>query len=103
MGNNEEQEFYTDGVGQIQYAAGMIRCNFISLVPEQDGKNLTAKSRVRLVMPPQGLLNTFNSMQQLIDKLLEAGVLHRANPAQVAAPAEKPAAKPAAKTAKKKK
>ena len=98
MGNNEEQEFYADGVGQIQFAAGMVRCNFISLLPEKDGKTLTAKNRFHLVMPPQGLLNTFNSMQQLIDKLLEAGVLQRSKPVQDAAPA----AKPAAKTAKKK-
>ena len=26
-------------------------------------------------MPPQGFLGAFNSMQQLIDKLVEAGVL----------------------------
>ena len=28
-------------------------------------------------MPPQGFLTAFNSMQQLIDKLLEAGVLQK--------------------------
>jgi ribosomal protein S20 len=28
-------------------------------------------------MPPQGFLNAFNSMQQLIDKLLEAGILQK--------------------------
>jgi ribosomal protein S20 len=28
-------------------------------------------------MPPQGFLAAFNSMQQLIDKLVEAGVLKK--------------------------
>jgi hypothetical protein len=28
-------------------------------------------------MPPQGFLSAFNSMQNLIDKLLEAGVLQK--------------------------
>ena len=31
----------------------------------------------RIIMPPQGFLGAFNSMQQLIDKLLEAGVLQK--------------------------
>jgi hypothetical protein len=38
-------------------------------------------------MPPQGFLGAFNSMQQLIDKLLEAGVLQKNAPAE--APAKK--------------
>ena len=32
---------------------------------------------VRVIMPPQGFLGAYNSMQQLIDKLLEAGVLQK--------------------------
>lgn len=94
--NQEEPEFYADGVGQIQFAAGMVRCNFISLLPEKDGKTLTAKNRFHLVMPPQGFLNTFNSMQQLIDKLLEAGILQRGK-----APVKEVAAEPAVKSTKK--
>ena len=31
----------------------------------------------RVIMPPQGFLSTFSSMQQLIDKLVEAGVLQK--------------------------
>lgn len=28
-------------------------------------------------MPPQGFLGAYNSMQQLIDKLLDAGILQK--------------------------
>lgn len=98
----EEPEFYADGIGQIQFAAGMIRYNFVSLVPENDGKTLSARSRVRLVMPPQGFLNTFNSMQQLIEKLLEAGVLKRGSAVETAeVPAVKEAPVKASKKSKK--
>ena len=43
----------------------------------EDGKTPSTQSNVRIVMPPQGFLAAFNSMQQLIDKLLEAGVLQK--------------------------
>ena len=59
------------------FAGGMIRFDFVTLQPEEDGKAPTPQSNARVIMPPQGFLMTFNSMQQLIDKLIEAGVLQK--------------------------
>ena len=73
----DKKEIYADGVGQIHFAGGMVRYDFVTLQPTEDGKAPEAKSNVRVIMPPQGFLNAFNSMQQLIDKLLEAGVLQK--------------------------
>jgi hypothetical protein len=74
MRNNE---IFADGIGQIHFAGGMVRFDFITLQPEAEGTNPTPLSSLRIIMPPQGFLNTFNSMQQLIDKLLDAGVLKK--------------------------
>ena len=72
-----KKEIFADGIGQIHFADGMVRFDFVTLQPEEDGQAPIPQSNVRVIMPPQGFLGTFNSMQQLIDKLLEAGVLQK--------------------------
>ncbi len=73
----EKKEIFADGIGQIHFAGNMVRFDFVTLQPEADGKAPIPQSNVRVIMPPQGFLSAFNSMQQLIDKLLEAGVLQK--------------------------
>ena len=73
----DKKEIYADGIGQIHFAGNMVRYDFVTLQPEEDGKAPTPQSNVRIIMPPQGFLAAFNSMQQLIDKLVEAGILQK--------------------------
>ena len=73
----DKKEIFADGIGQIHFAGNMVRFDFVTLQPEADGKAPIPQSNVRVIMPPQGFLSAFNSMQQLIDKLLEAGVLQK--------------------------
>jgi len=72
----EKKEIFADGIGQIHFAGGMVRFDFVTLQPK-DGENPAPEANVRIIMPPQGFLGAFNSMQQLIDKLLKAGVLQK--------------------------
>ena len=72
-----EKEIFADGIGQIHFAGGMVRFDFVTLQPNAEGKEPTPEYKERIIMPPQGFLNAFQSMQNLIDKLLEAGVLQK--------------------------
>ncbi len=72
----DKREIFADGIGQIHFAGGMVRFDFVTLQPKEGG-NPTPEVTERIIMPPQGFLGAFNSMQQLIDKLLEAGVLQK--------------------------
>lgn len=72
-----KKELFADGIGQIHFAGGMVRFDFVTLQPTEDGKAPKAEATMRVIMPPQGFLGAFNSMQQLIDKLLKAGVLQK--------------------------
>ncbi|MGE4563241.1 MAG: hypothetical protein AB7F32_00090 [Victivallaceae bacterium] len=74
---DNKKEIFADGIGQIHFAGGMVRFDFVTLQPGEDGKAPTPVVNERIIMPPQGFLGAFNSMQQLIDKLLEAGVLQK--------------------------
>lgn len=73
----EKKEIFADGIGQIHFAGGMVRYDFVTLQPEEEGKAPVPRANFRIIMPPQGFLATFNSMQQLIDKLLDAGILQK--------------------------
>ena len=70
-----KKEIYADGLGQIHFAGNMIRFDFITLQPGENGAAPTPEYNERIIMPPQGFLAAFDSMQQLIDKLVDAGVL----------------------------
>lgn len=73
----EKKEIFADGIGQIHFAGGMIRFDFATIQPEEGGQNPVLKDNVRIIMPPQGFINAFNSMQQMVAKLVEAGVLKK--------------------------
>ena len=72
----DKKEIFADGIGQIHFAGNMVRFDLVSLQPEE-GKAPRAEGQVRIIMPPQGFLGAFDSMQKLIDKLIEAGVLKK--------------------------
>ncbi len=72
-----KKEIFADGIGQIHFAGGMVRFDFVTLQPGEDGAAPTPLVKERIIMPPQGFLGAFNSMQQLIDKLVEAGILQK--------------------------
>ena len=72
-----KKEIYADGIGQIHFAGNMVRFDFMTLQPGAEGTAPTPEYNERIIMPPMGFLGAFNSMQQLIDKLLAAGVLKK--------------------------
>lgn len=63
-----KKEIFADGIGQIHFGGGMVRFDFVTLQPGEDGAAPTPVVNERIIMPPQGFLGAFNSMQQLIDQ-----------------------------------
>ena len=77
-------EIFADGIGQIKLAGGMIRCDLVTLENKDEAsEELIPHVTNRIIMTPNGFLATFNSMQQLIDKLVDAGVLSKEVPQNV--------------------
>ena len=73
----DKMELYVDGIGKIHFTGGMIRYDMVTLEPNESGKEPTPQEKMRIIMPPDGFLATFNTMQKLIDQLVEAGVLKK--------------------------
>lgn len=75
--STEPAQTFADGIGNINFSGGMVRIDLVSLNPAQNGQAVTTTPVNRVVMPVNGLLQSFATMQQFIDKLVEAGVLQR--------------------------
>lgn len=69
-------EQYIDGLKQIHFVAGMVRMDTFVLEPKDDGEPDQTPA-ARLLMTPQGFVGMLGAMQQMADKLVEAGVLQK--------------------------
>ncbi|MEO5339973.1 MAG: hypothetical protein H7837_05550 [Magnetococcus sp. MYC-9] len=74
-------ESYVEGIGDISFNLGMVRMNLVSLShTERDGSgNPVPEVRQHVVMSLRGFLVSLAAMQNMADKLVEAGVLQRRN------------------------
>jgi len=90
-----EKEVFVDGVGQIHFTGGMIRLDFITIQPNgENGEDVKPEVKERVIMTPQGFLSVYGTMNQLIEKLVENGVLGRKDEAIVeSVPETKPTTK----------
>ena len=83
-------EIFADGVSEVNIASGLARINFVSLsgTLKDDKGNPQRELRQRVVITPQGVLELFGALQQVIERLVEAGLIQRrpdANAASVGA------------------
>lgn len=69
-------EIFADGVGRIDFAGGVVRIELVSLDPAAQGPERN-EVRQRIVMPLEGYLQAINTMGDLVNKLVEAGLLKR--------------------------
>ena len=73
----ERSEVYADGMGEITLSGGMVRIDLVSL--SSDNKDAEGRPeldvRQRIVMPPDGFLRSFSAMEDLVQKLMKAGLV----------------------------
>jgi hypothetical protein len=81
-------EIFADGVGRVDFVSGVVRIELVSLEPTESGQG-KMEVRQRIAMPVDGFLHSLNTMGDLVNKLVEAGVLKR-NEQQPGAIAAKP-------------
>ena len=77
-------EIFADGVGRVDFVSGVVRIELVSLEPTDSGQG-RMEVRQRIAMPVDGFLHSLNTMGDLVNKLVEAGVLKR-NEQNTAAP-----------------
>jgi len=81
---------FTDGIGNITLMDGIVRFDLVELRAGPDNKPVPARSG-SLAMPLPGFLRTVEQMNQVVNRLVEQGVLTRNAPARPDAAASAPA------------
>ena len=85
-----------DGIGAISLADGVVRFDMMSITSIQDGKAVAARSG-GLAMSLPAMIKVHDQLGQMINELVQKGVLQKNEPqAKAAQPAT---AAPASKTA----
>ena len=67
---------FIDGVSQVHFLNGNIRLDTFVLQGQQDAEPQQMEN-TQLVLTPQGFLSMLGAMQQLAEKLAEAGILQK--------------------------
>ncbi len=71
-------ETFIDGIGSISFVGGVIRADLVKIVPDEKDKDKTSLESVqRLIITPQGFLQSANVINDLVNKLTEAGVIQQ--------------------------
>ena len=73
------REVFADSIGRVDFSAGVVRIELVSLDPAAEGGQ-KMEVRQRVVMPLEGFLQSLTTMGDLANKLVEAGVLKRNPP-----------------------
>lgn len=76
-------EVFADTIGRIDFASGVVRFELVSLEPAGEGAG-RMEVRQRVAMPIEGMLSAMNTMGQLVNKLIESGVVQRRAPSEQA-------------------
>ena len=76
------EEVFADGIGEISFEHGVFRIDLVSISATKKGKDNkpVLQFKQRIVMPPDGFLRSFASMERVIKRLVDAGAIKRAEP-----------------------
>ena len=74
---SESKDIFADGIGEITLSGGMVRMDLVSLVGSQKDSENKPKLEFsqRIVMPPDGFLRSFSAMENLVNQLIESGLV----------------------------
>ena len=67
---------FIDGVSQVHFLNGNIRLDTFVLQGQQDAEPVPLEN-AQLVLTPQGFLSMLGAMQNIAEKLAEAGLLQK--------------------------
>jgi len=86
-----EQKFI-DGVQEISINQGVVRVDMFTYSAEKRTENgdFAPEFEMRLLMSPEGFLQTFSAMERIVNRLIEQGAINRKG----AEPAPEPSPEP---------
>ena len=83
------QERYADGIAAVHVTGNLVRIDFMSIQPQlnQSEGRPVYDVKDRIIMPLEGFVQSLEVQQEIVQKLLENGVLKRTPSVDVVIPA----------------
>ena len=78
-----KRKIYADVIADMHFVGGMVRMDLATVdttEPVEEGKGQKLQSERQIIISPDGFIKSFNNMQALINKLIEAGVMKKNEP-----------------------
>ena len=79
-------EVFADMVGRIDFVAGVVRMELVSMEPVEGSDQGRMQVRQRVIMPIEGFVKSLETMANLATKLVDAGLIRRDEATRQAAP-----------------
>lgn len=72
----KKNEIYSDGLAQIHVVGTTVRMDFMTLEPQQDSQPVQNINN-RVILPLQAFLSAYSTMQNLVNKLEQDGMIKK--------------------------
>jgi len=77
------QEFYTDGFANIAVTGTVVRIDLMSMTGvDRDTNRPRMEVKSRMVMPLDAFLRSYQMSEDIVNKLLKAGVVNKRTPSE---------------------
>lgn len=75
-----EKELFADVIGDVKFENGVFRIDLVSISPTKldKDKKPVFEFKQRIIMPPEGFLKSFSTMEKSLKILIERGILKKA-------------------------
>lgn len=73
------REIFADGVESIHMINGIVRLDLHTLQPQEDNGQPIPRISDRIIIPMQGFVQLYETMEKVIGKLVQDGVLKQGN------------------------
>ena len=70
-------EIYSDGCANVHWLHNMVKLDFVTHIQTEPNQPPKAENVVRIVMTPNAMLELAKSLDDLIQKLIDAGIAQK--------------------------
>ncbi|SMD15024.1 hypothetical protein [Sporomusa malonica] len=80
------QEFFADGISAVHVTGQLVRIDLLTVQPhlKSDNGQPVVEINKRLIMPLEGFIQALSLQQDIVQKLINTGVLKQGGPATAA-------------------
>jgi len=73
-----DQEVFADAIGEIRFENGVFRIDLVTIAPPKGNSKTPAMAfKQRIIMPVEGFVRSYATMEKVVKKMLDAGIIKK--------------------------